>query len=33
MILFENGEPKAQTIGVQPKSPLKRALGWRRRGR
>ena len=27
MILFENGEPKAQTIGAQPKSALERALG------
>jgi hypothetical protein len=27
MILFENGEPKAQTIGVQPKRALERALG------
>ena len=27
MILFENGEPKAQTIGAQPKSTLERALG------
>jgi thioredoxin 1 len=26
MILFENGEPKAQTIGAQPKSALERAL-------
>lgn len=27
MILFENGEPKAQTIGAQPKGALERALG------
>ena len=27
MILFENGEPKAQAIGAQPKSALERALG------
>src|SRR5712691_12850587 len=27
MILFENGEPKAQAIGAQPKSTLERALG------
>ena len=27
MILFENGEPKAQTIGSQPQSALERALG------
>ena len=27
MILFENGEPKAQAIGAQPKSVLERALG------
>ena len=27
MILFENGEPKAQTIGAQPKTALERALG------
>ena len=27
MILFENGEPKAQMIGAQPKSALERALG------
>jgi thioredoxin 1 len=27
MILFENGEPKAQAIGAQPKSALERTLG------
>ena len=27
MILFENGELKAQAIGAQPKSALERALG------
>jgi thioredoxin 1 len=27
IILFENGKPKAQTIGAQPKSALERALG------
>ena len=27
MILFENGEPKGQAIGAQPKSVLERALG------
>ena len=27
IILFEDGEPKAQTIGAQPKSALERALG------
>lgn len=27
MILFENGEPKAQAIGAHPKSALERALG------
>ena len=27
MILFEDGAPKAQTIGAQPKSALERALG------
>ena len=27
IILCENGEPKAQTIGAQPKSTLERALG------
>lgn len=27
MILFEDGEPKAQTIGAQPKSALERAFG------
>ena len=27
IILFENGEPTAQTIGAQPKSALERALG------
>lgn len=27
MILFANGEPKAQAIGAQPKSALERALG------
>ena len=27
MILFENGEPKAQTIGAQPKGTLERSLG------
>ena len=27
MILFENGEPTAQTIGAQPKVALERALG------
>jgi len=27
MILFENGEPKAQAIGAQPKSSLERTLG------
>jgi thioredoxin 1 len=27
MILFENGEPRAQAIGALPKSALERALG------
>ena len=27
IILFEDGAPKAQTIGAQPKSALERALG------
>jgi thioredoxin len=27
MILFENGAPRAQTIGAQPKNALERALG------
>jgi len=27
MILFEDGEPRAQTIGALPKSALERALG------
>ena len=27
IILFEDGEPKAQTIGAQPKGALERALG------
>ena len=27
MILFENGEPKAQAIGAQPQRALERALG------
>jgi thioredoxin 1 len=27
MILFENGEPKGQAIGAQPKSSLERTLG------
>jgi thioredoxin 1 len=27
MILFEDGEPRAHTIGAQPKSALERALG------
>jgi thioredoxin 1 len=27
VILFEDGEPKSQTIGAQPKSALERALG------
>ena len=27
IILFEDGEPKAQAIGAQPKSALERALG------
>ena len=27
MILFEDGAPRAQTIGAQPKSALERALG------
>jgi thioredoxin 1 len=27
MILFENGEPLAQTVGALPKSALERALG------
>ena len=27
IILFEDGSPKAQTIGAQPKSALERALG------
>ncbi len=33
IILFEDGAPKAQTIGAQPKSALERASAWRRRGR
>jgi thioredoxin-like negative regulator of GroEL len=27
MILFEDGRPRAHTIGAQPKSALERALG------
>jgi thioredoxin 1 len=27
MVLFENGQPKAQAVGAQPKSALERALG------
>src|SRR6266498_2551986 len=29
IILFEDGAPKAQTIGAQPKSALERASAWR----